>query len=148
MCRIYASVNRDSIGSDMACRLFGAKPSSTKCWVIVNWTLRKELQWNLTRNTYIFIHENAFENVVRKLVAILSRPQCAPEWCVTMLFVHACVRGYPTCFAVCMLCVPCTMWMHNRAEQNQSLAFESFVLYVDKNTQRKWRMYVLFCTVC
>ena len=29
-----------------------------------------------TRNSYIFIQENVFENVVRKLAAILSRPQC------------------------------------------------------------------------
>ena len=31
---------------------------------------------NLNRNLYIFIQENVFENVVRKLAAILSRPQC------------------------------------------------------------------------
>ena len=28
LCRIYASVNRVSISSDIACRLFGAKPLS------------------------------------------------------------------------------------------------------------------------
>ena len=28
------------------------------------------------RNSYIFIQENAFENVVCKMAAILSRPQC------------------------------------------------------------------------
>ena len=27
-------------------------------------------------NVYIFIQENAFESVVRKMAAILSRPQC------------------------------------------------------------------------
>ena len=47
-----------------------------QCWNIVNWTLRNKLQWNLNRNSYIFIHENAFENVVWKMAAILSRPQC------------------------------------------------------------------------
>ena len=35
-----------------------------------------KLQWNLNRNLYIFIKENVFENVVRKLAAISSRPQC------------------------------------------------------------------------
>ena len=45
-------------------------------WNIVNWTLGNKLQWNLNRDLYIFIQENAFENVVRKLAAILSRPQC------------------------------------------------------------------------
>ena len=38
--------------------------------------LRKKLQWNLNRNSYIFIQEIAFENIVCKMVAILSQPQC------------------------------------------------------------------------
>ena len=33
------------------------------------------LQWNLNRNLYIFVQENAFENVVWEMAAILSRPQ-------------------------------------------------------------------------
>ena len=45
-------------------------------WNIVNWTIRNQLQWNPNRNSYIFIEENAFENVVWKMVAILSRPLC------------------------------------------------------------------------
>ena len=34
------------------------------------------LQWNLNRNLYVFIPENALENVVWKMSAILSRPRC------------------------------------------------------------------------
>ena len=34
------------------------------------------LQWNLKRNSYIFIQENAYENVVWQMAAILPRPQC------------------------------------------------------------------------
>ena len=45
-------------------------------WYIVNWTLRNKLQWNLNRNSYIFIQENAFENIVWKMASILPRPQC------------------------------------------------------------------------
>ena len=30
----------------------------------------------IKRNSYIFIQENAFENIVSEIVAILSRPQC------------------------------------------------------------------------
>ena len=45
-------------------------------WNIVNLTLGNKLQWNLNRSLYIFIQENAFESVVWKMVAILSRPQC------------------------------------------------------------------------
>ena len=55
----------------MTCRLFSAKPLSNPCWVIVNWTLRNKLQWNLNQNTKLFIHENAFEIV--KMAAMLSR---------------------------------------------------------------------------
>ena len=63
------------------------------CWNIVNWTLRKKLQWNLNRNWNIFIQEKALENVVWKMTAILSRPQCLKDplyfnidkdhWCLT-----------------------------------------------------------------
>ena len=42
---------------------------------IVNWTLRKKLQSNCIHNSNIFIQETAFENVVWKMSAILSRPQ-------------------------------------------------------------------------
>ena len=39
-------------------------------WIIVNWTLRNKLQWNLTRNSNIFIQENAFESVVCEMASI------------------------------------------------------------------------------
>ena len=47
-----------------------------KCLVIANWTLAKKLQWIFNQNSYIFIPENTFENVVWKMVSILLRPQC------------------------------------------------------------------------
>ena len=59
---------------------------------ILNLTKRKDTEYNsyclllrsnqqlnsvkLYRNSYIFIQENAFENVTWKMAAILSRPQC------------------------------------------------------------------------
>ena len=48
----------------MACRLAGAKPSSKP--MLGNCCLdpRNKLQWNLNRNSHIFIQGNAFENVV------------------------------------------------------------------------------------
>ena len=45
-------------------------------WNIVNCALRDKLQLNLNKNLHIFIKENAFENVVWEMLAILSRPQC------------------------------------------------------------------------
>ena len=47
-----------------------------QCRDIVNWTLRNKLQWNPNRKSYIFIQGNALENVVSKIAAILSPPQC------------------------------------------------------------------------
>ena len=51
-------------------------------WYIVNWTPRNKLQWNLKRNSYVFIQENRFENVARKATVILSRLQYVkPGFC-------------------------------------------------------------------
>ena len=50
-----------------------------KCGNHVNWTLRNKVQWNLNRNSYIFIQENPFENGVWKMASILSRPQCVNQ---------------------------------------------------------------------
>ena len=58
----------------MACRLIGIKPLSEPMMECC--TLRNKLQWNLNRDSCIFIQENAFGNVIWKIPAILSRPQC------------------------------------------------------------------------
>ena len=57
-CRKYASVNGSVLVQIIVCRLFGAKPLSNQCWVIVNWTLLNKLQWNFNQNTKLFIHKN------------------------------------------------------------------------------------------
>ena len=43
--------------------------------LIVNWSLRKKLQWNLIKNIRLLIHENAFKTVC-EIVSFLSLPQC------------------------------------------------------------------------
>ena len=48
----------------MACHLFGTKPLSDQMLLNVNWTPGNKFQWNLNRNSIIFIQENALENVV------------------------------------------------------------------------------------
>ena len=45
-------------------------------WTNVGILLIGPFQWNLNQNLYIFIQENAFENVIRKLRAILYQLQC------------------------------------------------------------------------
>ena len=54
----------------MACRLFSAKPYLSQCWLIVNWTLRDKFHWNFSRNSNIFIQENAFKNGVCEMASI------------------------------------------------------------------------------
>ena len=60
------------LGSDNGRLVAWSAPSHylNQYWDIVNLTLGNKLQWNLNRNEYIFIQENAFENVVWKLAAI------------------------------------------------------------------------------
>ena len=64
-------VNLTTIGADQATSHY-----LNQCWNIVNLNLRNKFQWNLNRYSYIFIQENGFENVVWKMSAILSLPQC------------------------------------------------------------------------
>ena len=59
----------------MACRLLGAIPLSEP---IVNLIFRNKLQWNSNPHSYIFIQENAFENI-SEMSAILSRPRCVKK---------------------------------------------------------------------
>ena len=43
------------------------------CWNIVNCALRNKLQWTFNQYSCFFIQRNAFENVLCKMAAILSR---------------------------------------------------------------------------
>ena len=64
----------------MACHLAGAKVFSEPMWNIVNQTIRDKCRWNVDQNLNIFIQENAFENVIWKMAALLSRSQCINEF--------------------------------------------------------------------
>ena len=58
----------------MACRLFGAKSLSKPMLVCCQLDpYRNKRQWNNNQNTILFIHENAFENIVCVIGVILSR---------------------------------------------------------------------------
>ena len=48
--------------------------------------MRNKRQWNFDENWYIFIQENAFENVVCETVSILSRPQIVYQACYSTFF--------------------------------------------------------------
>ena len=78
MTHTFASVNKAKISSD-----YGLSPVrrqaiiiSTNFWLFVNWTLGIKLQRNFNQNTVMLIQASAFENVVCKMAAMLSRLQC------------------------------------------------------------------------
>ena len=59
--------SKHNVQKDNGLSLAGTKPLSEPTLVyIVNWTLANKLQWKFNRNSYIYIQENAFENVVWK----------------------------------------------------------------------------------
>ena len=71
---------------------------------IISWTLGNILQWNLNRNLYIFIQENAVENV-RILADILSRPQYANKtfwYCQLRTHFQSALR----CNKIAPMCLP------------------------------------------
>ena len=61
-----------------------------RCWNIVNWTPKNRFQWNLNQKSQIFIQENLFENVVRKMAAILSWPPCVNTLRPSDAYIHPC----------------------------------------------------------
>ena len=62
-----------------------------QCCNIINWTLGNKLQWNLNRNFHIFIQENKFENIIRKLVAILSQPMNKTSLTIVLSAINTCI---------------------------------------------------------
>ena len=64
----------------MACSLAGAKPlSETTNGMLLIGPLETNFSEILIKSLYVFIQENALENVVWKMAAILSRPQCVKQ---------------------------------------------------------------------
>ena len=59
-----------------------------QCYNIVNSTIRNKLQWNNNRNSNSFIQENAFQNVLCEMAAILSRLQYVQLKSREILFAH------------------------------------------------------------
>ena len=55
---------------------FSVKPLFESMLWHFHCTLRNKLKWNFNRSPYIPMQENASENVVQKMAAILSRHRC------------------------------------------------------------------------
>ena len=70
--RLYASVHQVIIGSDNDLSPV-RRHYLNQCWHIIHQTPRNAFQWNFICNSTVSIKENAFEYVVCKMAAILSR---------------------------------------------------------------------------
>ena len=60
----------------MPCRMFKEKLLAEPMLMYCQWDPKEQTQWILYRNSGILANKNAFENVIFKMVVILSRPQC------------------------------------------------------------------------
>ena len=60
----------------MAWRLSAPRHNLNEWWNVVISELRKKFQRNDEQNSYIFIQENAFLNVVCEMASIMSRSKC------------------------------------------------------------------------
>ena len=72
-CHIYASVEWVSIGSGNGLLPIAAQPLSEPILTYCQLDLRNKLLWNSIQNTKLFINENALENGVCEMAAILLR---------------------------------------------------------------------------
>ena len=62
-----------ALGQKMACRLFGAKPLSKPMLGFGQLDPKEQTSMKFDLKYQIFIHESTFENIICKMVAILSR---------------------------------------------------------------------------
>ena len=73
----------------------------TNAGILIIRTLGIHFSENLYQNSYIFIQENAFENVVCEIAPILSRPQCVKQGpdsnviyhCIDIAWATSCLKS-------------------------------------------------------
>ena len=94
----------------------------TNAGILLKKTLRNKLQWNFSRNSKIFIQENAFESVVWEKAAILSRLQ----WVKSYVSIKAYIIG--------LLCI----WHNTLSLELQKCMDSSLVHAID--------LYILLAT--
>ena len=70
-----------------------------QCWNIVNWTPRNKFQWNMNRNSSIFI-QDPFENVVWKMPSICCSLIVLKKLFMKMVWLH-------DCWIICIFVVLC-----------------------------------------
>ena len=81
----------------MACRLFGAKQIYlNQCWIIVDWTLENDFQWNFNQNTCIW---KCLKNIGHFVLASMCwcLPWAAWCWVVSWDTLVAAICGHGRC---------------------------------------------------
>ena len=56
----------------MACAYWTPSHFLNQRWVIVNWILKNKFQWKFNQSAKHFVHENASDNIICEMAAILS----------------------------------------------------------------------------
>ena len=96
-----------------ACRLLGDKPLSEPILEYSHISIKFQL--NHQGNLYIFIQQNAFENVVCEMGAILSRGRWVNVWIIKMLYGHQVfMRLYFQCSYMRSMNINAPILMSNR----------------------------------
>ena len=102
------------------------KPSRclTQCWNTIILNISNAIQWNLKRNSYIFIQENAFENIVCEMAFILSRPQYFKTWQMRQQKLPACLIGIGDIFS---------RWQSRCVDRHSALSCQAQLMLVPVN---------------
>ena len=87
--------------------------------------LKNKIQWYINRNSYIFIHEYVFGNVVWKMATVSSRPQCVNE------------INQEITTTIATMIIMSMVWAHSRVLINKNIIRMFFLTYIDPQCQIK-----------
>ena len=102
--RTVPGFNSSSSCAGYMCQWTGLAPSHylNQCWLVVNWTPRNKLQWNINQNKKKFIHENVSESIICNMAAILSSvsfmytgPELSHHCCSNWSSIYAALGASP-----------------------------------------------------
>ena len=113
----------------MACRLFGAKPLSKP---VLGYCQLQKLQWVSIQDSKLFLHENASENIVCKIAAILSRgrwvkdaKQSAQSLMYNIPMIAVPLQTHTSIRAIPLFVTPCVLSQHERLFARHSNLMET-----------------------
>ena len=81
----------------------------TNAGILLIRTLKITFQWNLTRNSYILIEENVYDNIVCEITASLPQPQSVQHYGIFRTLINSIKVGCNILF-MCRCLVVITVW--------------------------------------